>query len=58
MRFLLFVFLFLISATQLFAKTVEVEMWTNFNGEKKNQNNTISTVDVSIFQRKEMKKQT
>ena len=37
MRFLLFVFLFLISATQLFAKTVEVEMWTNFNGEKKNQ---------------------
>ena len=37
MRFLLFVFLFLIAATQLFAKTVEVEMWTNFNGEKKNQ---------------------
>ncbi len=37
MRFLLFVFLFLISATQLFAKTIEVEMWTNFNGEKKNQ---------------------
>ena len=37
MRFLLFVFLFLISATQIFAKTVEVEMWTNFNGEKKNQ---------------------
>ena len=27
----------MISATQLFAKTVEVEMWTNFNGEKKNQ---------------------
>ena len=37
MRFLLFVFLFLISVNQLFAKTVEVEMWTNFNGEKKNQ---------------------
>ena len=37
MRFLLFTFLFLIYASQLFAKTVEVEMWTNFNGEKKNQ---------------------
>ena len=37
MRFLLFIFLFLIPATQLSAKTVEVEMWTNFNGEKKNQ---------------------
>ena len=36
MRFLLFIFLFLIPATQLSAKTVEVEMWTNFNGEKKN----------------------
>tara|TARA_B100000212_G_scaffold19855_1_gene13302 strand:- start:468 stop:911 length:444 start_codon:yes stop_codon:yes gene_type:complete len=37
MRFLLFIFLFLIPAAQLSAKTVEVEMWTNFNGEKKNQ---------------------
>ena len=37
MRFLLFIFLFLIYSTQLSAKTVEVEMWTNFNGEKKNQ---------------------
>ena len=37
MRFLLFTFLFLIPAIQLSAKTVEVEMWTNFNGEKKNQ---------------------
>ena len=36
MRFLLFVFLFLIAGTQLFKKNDKDEIWTNFNVEKKN----------------------
>ena len=46
----LYFILFLISffTTNVFAKTVEVEMWTNFNGEKKNQRYEplIASIDV------------
>ena len=37
MKLLFILFLIPFFITQVVAKTVEVEMWTNFNGEKKNQ---------------------
>jgi plastocyanin len=46
----LYFILFLISffTTNVFAKTVEVEMWTNFNEEKKNQRYEPLIVSIDI----------
>ena len=48
MRFYFILFLISFFTTNVFAKTVEVEMWTNFNGEKKNQRYEplIASIDI------------
>tara|TARA_B100001029_G_C14803607_1_gene308471 strand:- start:125 stop:568 length:444 start_codon:yes stop_codon:yes gene_type:complete len=48
MRFYFILFLISFFTTNVLAKTVEVEMWTNFNGEKKNQRYEplIATIDI------------